>query len=126
VFDRVADGVAKRLEDSDVAPFVLAVTDPPDVVNAPSFHPQQSPIVATPARRRWSFNASVPLAIASATAFQELAIDDPARIHFMVIDCRGIVRFVAPIAPDSDDIDAAVDEVLAAVVQAERLRTQRR
>ena len=40
----------------------------------------------------------------------------------MVIDCRGVVRFVAPIAPDADDLDAALDEVLAAAEQAEHAR----
>ena len=38
----------------------------------------------------------------------------------MVVDCRGIVQFVAPIAPDSDDLDAALDELLAAAEQAAR------
>ena len=44
---------------------------------------------------------------------------------FLVIDCRGVVRLVAPIAPDADDIDAATDEVLAGAEQAEHARTRR-
>jgi PDZ domain len=125
VFDRVADGVANRLKDSDNAPFVLAVTPSPQSNNAIAMAPQAQ-LVAPPVRRSYSFTSSVPLALATDATFEELAIDDPDRVHFTVIDCRGVVRFVAPIAPGSDDIDAAVDEVLAAVEQAEHLRTLRR
>jgi hypothetical protein len=128
VFDRVADGVARRLKDSGNAPFVLAVTPQPQISNAITLTPQtpQPQVVMPSVRRSFSFTTSVPLALASDSTFEELAIDDPDRVHFTVIDSRGVVRFVAPIAPGSDDIDAAVDEVLAAAEQAEHLRTQRR
>jgi len=47
---------------------------------------------------------------------------DDDRVYFFVIDCRGVVQLVAPIAPDADDIDASADEVAAAAEQAEHLR----
>ena len=109
VFDRVADGLAKR---SGTSPFVLAVT--------------QRPAQDDLSLLRKSFPTSIALAAADNATFEDLAIDDPERIHFMVIDCRGVVRFVAPVAPDSDDLDAAVDEVLAAAEQAEHARVSRR
>jgi hypothetical protein len=88
---------------------------------------QVSQLVAqAPFRTSFGFTTSVPLALATESTFSELAIDDPERVHFMVIDCRGVVRFVAPIAPGSDDLDAAIDEVLAAAEQAEHSRSQRR
>jgi hypothetical protein len=50
---------------------------------------------------------------------------DKDRAFFLVIDCKGIVRLVMPIAPDSDDVDAAVDEVLAGAEQADHARARR-
>ncbi len=125
VFDRVADGIAQRLKTAENPPALLAVTSLPA---SPSYVMPGVPAAATagPPRKRYGFTSTVPLALTSKQAFEELAIDDPLRIHFVVVDCRGIVRFVAPIAPGSDDIDAAVDEVLAAVEQAENSRTRLR
>ncbi len=68
---------------------------------------------------------TVPLALANQATYANLATTDVDRVFFMVIDCRGVVKLVAPIAPDADDIPAAVDEVLAAVEQAEHARTRR-
>jgi peroxiredoxin len=122
VFDRINDALARRLEGTNV-PVVLAVSPEPVRVN----------VVASSAvktvhslRKEYGFSTTVPLALASDATFEELAIDDPERIHFMVIDCRGVVRFVAPIAPGSEDLEAAIDEVLAAAEQAEYARTHRR
>ena len=123
VIDRVNDAIAKRLT-GESAPFVLAVTDEPKMSNTVALAPQAQLVPSV--RKAHGFTTSVPLALASKQAFEELAIDDPERAYFVVIDCRGVVRFVAPIAPGSDDIDAAIDEVLAAVEQSEHLRTQRR
>jgi hypothetical protein len=118
VFDRVNDAIKDRLKASESAPLVLAVSSaPPRNFNTPA-----KPLL----RKEFGFTTTVPLAVANDETFTELAIDDPERIHFMVIDCRGVVRFVAPVAPGSDDIDAAVDEVLAAAEQAEHSRSQRR
>jgi hypothetical protein len=36
-----------------------------------------------------------------------------------------VIQFVASLAPGSDDLNAAIDEVLAAVEQAEYSRTRR-
>ena len=62
----------------------------------------------------------VPLAIADRAMFEELTVPDSERISFMVIDCRGVVQYVAPIAPNGDDTDAAIDELFAAAEQASR------
>jgi hypothetical protein len=133
VFERVNDAIADRMKGSDMVPFVLAVSPEPQLTNANAAYPLSGgrrintvPKAVTSIRKSFNFTTSVPLALATDTTFEELAIDDPDRIHFMVIDCRGVVRFVAPIAPGSDDIDAALDEVLAAAEQAEHSRIQRR
>ena len=62
----------------------------------------------------------VPLALADQVVYDELTVPDGERINFMVIDCRGVVRYVAPIAPNGDDTDAAIDELFAAAEQASR------
>jgi len=62
----------------------------------------------------------VPLLVADTETFQTFSITDVDRVFFIVIDCRGIVSYVAPIAPDADDVDAALDELYAAAEQASR------
>ncbi len=62
----------------------------------------------------------VPLALADRAMFEELTVPDSERISFMVIDCRGVVQYVAPIFPNGDDTDAAIDELFAAAEQASR------
>jgi hypothetical protein len=62
----------------------------------------------------------VPLAIADPSLYEEFTIPDRERINFMVVDCRGVVQYVAPIAPNSDDTDAVLDELFAAAEQASR------
>ena len=62
----------------------------------------------------------VPLLVGDTETFQRFSITDVDRVFFMVIDCRGIVSYVAPIAPDADDLDAALDELYAAAEQASR------
>ncbi len=42
------------------------------------------------------------------------------RIYFTVIDSYGIVRFVAPASPEADDVDAVLDEIIAAAEHCER------
>jgi len=126
VFDRINDGIANRLKGSESAAFVLAVSPKPNLANTIAQATRAKLTTLPPVRRSFGFTTTVPLALASDETFTNLAIDDRDRIHFMVVDCRGVVRFVAPIAPGSDDIDAAVDEVLAAAEQAEHSRTQRR
>jgi membrane-associated protease RseP (regulator of RpoE activity) len=62
----------------------------------------------------------LPLLIADAQTFSDLAIGDGDRIHFMVIDSRGVVQYVAPVAPDADDKTAVLDEIFASAEQASR------
>ena len=50
------------------------------------------------------------------------AMSESDRVYIMVFDCRGIVRFVTPIVPEGDDVDGAIDEVLAAAEHAEHAR----
>ncbi len=64
----------------------------------------------------------VPLAAAGEDDFARAATNDGDRVFVMVLDCHGIVRFVTPIAPEDDALDAAIDEVVAAAEQAEHLR----
>jgi membrane-associated protease RseP (regulator of RpoE activity) len=66
----------------------------------------------------------VPLLVADFETFTDLAITDADRIHFMVIDCRGIVQYAAPLLPDADDKTAVLDELHAAVEQAARTRAK--
>jgi hypothetical protein len=61
----------------------------------------------------------VPLLVAN-DYFQHAALDEQSRVYFMVLDRHGEVRFVAPISPDDEAADAAIDDVLAAAGQAER------
>jgi len=51
---------------------------------------------------------------------RELVISDRERLGVIVIDGRGIVQYIAPIAPNSDDTEAALDELFAAADQAAR------
>ena len=66
----------------------------------------------------------VPLAIAEPALYEEFTIPDAERIHFMVVDCRGVVSYVAPVAPNGDDTDAVLDELFAAAEQASRRTTR--
>jgi PDZ domain len=110
VFDRIADGLKGR---SKAGVFVLAVTP------RGNHDPDQL------AEVRKTFGSPVALAVADNDTFSELAMDEQDRAFFMVIDCKGVTRLVTAIAPDSDDLDGAVDEVLAGAEQAEHSRTQR-
>lgn len=109
VFDRVRDGLRERLHGGDV-PTVLAVT----------------PTVSDPSQLRKVFTSSVKLATAPDDAVLEGELLEPDRIHFLILDAKGIVRFVSPIAPDADDLEAALDEVLAACEQEEHASKVRR
>jgi thiol-disulfide isomerase/thioredoxin len=51
---------------------------------------------------------------------RELVIFDRDRLGVIVIDGRGIVQYIGPIAPNSDDTDAVLDELFAAAEQASR------
>jgi hypothetical protein len=64
----------------------------------------------------------VPIARAPDELADPSLFGEQDRIQFMVIDCRGDVQFIAPIAPNSDDLDASLDDLFAAAAQAERRR----
>lgn len=62
----------------------------------------------------------VPLLVTDADTYSDLALSDPKRITFMVIDARGVVQYAAPLLPDADDRVAVLDELYAATEQAAR------
>jgi membrane-associated protease RseP (regulator of RpoE activity) len=66
----------------------------------------------------------VPLFLTDAETFKRFTITDNDRIHFMVVDCRGVVQHVAPVVPDGDDTSAVLDELYAATEQAARRMKQ--
>ena len=51
---------------------------------------------------------------------RDLVISDRDRLGVIVIDGRGTVQYVGPIAPNSDDTEAVLDELFAAADQASR------
>jgi hypothetical protein len=51
---------------------------------------------------------------------RDLLISDRDRLGVLVIDGRGIVQYLGPIAPNSDDTEAVLDELFAAADQAWR------
>jgi hypothetical protein len=62
----------------------------------------------------------VPLLAADYDTYTQFAMKDIDRVHFMVIDCRGVVQYVAPIVPNTDDTRAVLDELYAAAEQTAR------
>jgi membrane-associated protease RseP (regulator of RpoE activity) len=62
----------------------------------------------------------VPLLVADSETFGDLSITDIKRIHFLVIDSRGIVCYATPLKPDADDKDAVLGELYAATENAAR------
>jgi hypothetical protein len=51
---------------------------------------------------------------------RELVMSDRDRLWVLVIDGRGIVQYLGPIAPNSDDTEAVLDELFAAAESAWR------
>jgi hypothetical protein len=51
---------------------------------------------------------------------RELVLSDPERLGVIVIDGRGLVQYLGPIAPNSDDIEAVLDELFAVADHALR------
>jgi membrane-associated protease RseP (regulator of RpoE activity) len=80
-------------------------------------------VAASPsAGRRISPIASplaVPLALAERSTFTQYAILDDERATFVVIDGRGVIRFVCEVRP-GEGAEAAIDEVLGVAEQAVR------
>lgn len=65
-----------------------------------------------------------PLLAADYDTYTKFAMKDVDRVHFMVIDCRGTVQYVAPIVPNTNDTDAVLDELFAAAEQTARRMTR--
>jgi hypothetical protein len=125
VIDKVADGVRDRIKDA--TPSIIGITtdgvvDPQLVTGGPG----RSRVVSSPAfPKRAHFGSTLPLLVAAEEDFKDYTLQENERVQMMVVDCRGVIRFVSLLAPGSEDLDAAVDEVLAAVEQAEYQRTRR-
>lgn len=66
----------------------------------------------------------VPLLAADDETYATYAMKDADRVHFIVIDGRGVVQYVAPIVPNIGDTSAVLDELFAAAEQTAR-RTPR-
>ena len=66
----------------------------------------------------------LPLLAADFDTYSRFAMSDRDRVHFMVIDCRGVVQYVAPIVPDAEDTGAMLDELYAAAEQTARRMTR--
>lgn len=106
VFSKVASWARAQADRSGIQPMPLAVTvGDRDRDTAKSILPA---------------SLDVPLALADAALYEEFTIPDSERIHFMIVDCRGVVQYVAPIAPNADDTAAVLDELFAAAEQASR------
>lgn len=103
---RILDKISDRLHDKhDNVAHVLEVTNED---------------VADVKKDRDERGSSLDTAIVSDDVVKPtLGFVDTDRVYITVVDCHGIVRFVALIAPGADDEDAAIDEVVAAVAQCE-------
>jgi hypothetical protein len=95
-------------------------SSPISVVGATAGNPGKSVPENVEALKPYQRKLEVPLLVADHQTFSDLAITDSDRIHFMVIDCRGVVQYVAPLLPDADDKTAVLDELFAATEQAAR------
>ena len=68
---------------------------------------------------RKTLGSSLPVArVAGSDVERLLDFADPRRLSLTVIDCRGVAQFVAVILPGASDEDAVIDELVAAVEQA--------
>lgn len=116
IFSKLADWTKKQVDKPGAPPMPLAVTR--DTTASPK-----------DARAKYKSQASalgVPLALADPIVYDEFTLPDVERVHFTVVDCRGVVQYVAPIAADGADTDAAMDELFAAAEQASRLAIKQR
>lgn len=51
---------------------------------------------------------------------RDIIISDPERLGVLVIDGRGTIQYLGPVAPSSDDVDAVLDDLFAVADQAAR------
>jgi membrane-associated protease RseP (regulator of RpoE activity) len=78
------------------------------------------PLVTSEPERSFDPGEGREPSFASAMFGSDLVLADRDRLGVLVIDGRGIVQYVGPIAPNSDDTDAALDELFAVADQASR------
>ncbi|MBA3541948.1 MAG: hypothetical protein H0T79_20195, partial [Deltaproteobacteria bacterium] len=77
---------------------------------------------------RERYRLEIPLAVAEdpglarASSWAMPMIFDVDRIMFMVLDARGVVSYVASVAPGGDDLEAALDELFVATTNARAAR----
>jgi len=112
LFTKLSDWARDKARKGGVRPLVLAVTtgelprDLPTIQKALDV-PLAIGEFGTPGHAADGFN-------------RELLISDRDRLGVIVIDGRGIVQYVGPVAPNSDDTEAVLDELFAAADQAAR------
>lgn len=120
VFAKLAAWEKEQADKPGAPPMALAVTRSPD----PNLGPKE---VARSSMFKGAANKiDVPLALADPIVYDEFTLPDVERVHFTIVDCRGVVRYVAPVAADGADTDAALDELFAAAEQASRLAIRQR
>ena len=73
------------------------------------------------AKGRLASRLGVPLAVAERSKLEHYSMIED-RAYFMVVDARGVVRLITPIAPEGEDVDASIDEVIDAAEQTEHAR----
>jgi membrane-associated protease RseP (regulator of RpoE activity) len=78
------------------------------------------PLVTSEPERSFEASDAREPSFASAMFGSDLVLADRERLGVLVVDGRGIVQYVGPIAPNSDDTDAALDELFAVADQASR------
>lgn len=120
VFAKLSDWSKKQVDKPGAPPLPLAVTRPADPGSRAKDVAKSSTFKGTATK------LDVPLALADAPVYDEFTLPDVERVHFTVVDCRGVVQYVAPVAADGVDTDAAMDELFAAAEQASRLAIKQR
>ena len=120
IFTKLADWSKKQIDKPGAPPMALAVTHPAD----PNLRAKE--VARSSTFKSTATRLDVPLALADAPVYEEFTLPDVERVHFTVVDCRGVVQYVAPVAADGADTDAAMDELFAAAEQASRLAIKQR
>lgn len=120
VFAKLSDWSKKQVDKPGAPPMALAVTRPGD----PNLRAKD--VAKTSTFKSTANKLGIPLALADAPVYEEFTLPDIERVHFTVVDCRGVVQYVAPVAADGADTDAAMDELFAAAEQASRLAIRQR
>ncbi len=120
VFAKLSDWSKKQVDKPGAPPMALAVTRPGD----PNLRAKD--VAKTSTFKSTANKLGIPLALADGPVYEEFTLPDIERVHFTVVDCRGVVQYVAPVAADGADTDAAMDELFAAAEQASRLAIRQR